>query len=84
MLPLRAVDCCRSLKIDQKTEFGLTWFDGPLLAGQNALGTVGLLFVPILGGPATIFLSDPHLANLLQPCVPSAALGTITLIRLLA
>lgn len=60
------------------------WFDGPILAGQDALGAVGLLHTPILMAAATPFLSENHRANVLAPCLASAALATVMLIRFLA
>ncbi len=60
------------------------WFDGPLLAEQNAFGAVGLLHVPILGAAATTFFIESHRANLLAPCVASTAVAIVMLVRLLA
>jgi hypothetical protein len=59
------------------------WFDGPLLAGQAALGPVGLLHVPILAGGALALATAGHRANVMAPCLASAALATVMLIRLL-
>lgn len=59
------------------------WFDGPLLAGQNAFGAVGLLHIPILAAAATPLFSAAGRANLLAPCLASAALATVMVIRFL-
>ena len=59
------------------------WFDGPFLAGQDALGAVGLLHTPILAAAATPFLAQGHRANVAAPCVASATLATIMVIRFL-
>jgi hypothetical protein len=60
------------------------WFDGPLLAGQAALGPVGLLHLPILAAGALVLVTGNHRANVLAPCLASTALATVMLIRFLS
>jgi hypothetical protein len=60
------------------------WFDGPLLAGHDALGAVGMLHGPILAAAAVPLFTSGRRANLVAPCVASGALLVVVLIRLLA
>jgi hypothetical protein len=73
-LPFAAVFCAYVLAM---------WFDGPLLAGQDPFGSVGLLHVPILAGGVLPLITDHRRANVLAPCIAATALATVMLIRFL-
>ena len=45
------------------------WFDGPLLAGQNVFGAVGLLHVPILAGTSLALFTRNYRANVIGPAM---------------
>jgi hypothetical protein len=57
------------------------WFDGPLLAGHEALGPIGLLHVPILVGGVLALVTASDRANVIAPCMASTALATVMLFR---
>jgi hypothetical protein len=59
------------------------WLDGPLLAGQAAFGSVGLLHMPILAAGVLALVSSGHRANVFAPCIASTALAAVMAIRLL-
>lgn len=43
------------------------WFDGPILAGQDPLGAVGLLHLAILAGAALPLISAQQTSNIISP-----------------
>jgi hypothetical protein len=57
------------------------WFDGPLLAGQDPLGLIGLLHVPILAASLLACFADGRRANVLAPCAVLAMLLLVMLKR---
>lgn len=59
------------------------WFDGPLLAGQDPLGPIGVLHVPILAASLIPFFSVGRRANIFAPCVVLAMLVLVMVKRFL-
>jgi hypothetical protein len=57
------------------------WFDGPLLAGQDPLGGIGLLHLPILAAAAVPLATEGRKANLLAPALFITSLAMIMVIR---
>ena len=57
------------------------WFDGPILAGQNPLGAVGALHVPILIGTLLALTSANYRANVVAPLLISASLVMVMIVR---
>lgn len=60
------------------------WFDGPLLAGQDVFGPIGLLHIPMLGAFALTFVGRGRTASVLAPCSIIAILFGLVLVRLVA
>lgn len=59
------------------------WFDGPLLAGQDVFGSIGLLHIPMLGAFALTYVGG-RVSSVLAPCVMIVLLFTVISIRLMA
>jgi len=57
------------------------WFDGPLFAGQDALGAVGALHVPIIASSIVLGLSDNRRTNAIAASVTIAMLMVVVVIR---
>jgi hypothetical protein len=55
----------------------VVWFDGPLLAGQDAFGKVGLVHIPILGVILLGMFSNKPVVDTIVPSVLTAALLTL-------
>ena len=72
--PFAAVTFCYALAM---------WFDGPLIVGQDPLGAIGLLHVPMVAATAVTFATPGRLANIVAPSVLLAALCGVIVIRIL-
>lgn len=57
------------------------WFDGPLLAGHDPLGTVGVLHLPILAGAVLALVTDRRMANLMAPLSVFAMMVVVIITR---
>lgn len=57
------------------------WFDGPLLAGQDVLGIIGILHVPIIAAAMVPWISGDDRANLGAASVAIAVLAVIVAAR---
>lgn len=60
------------------------WFDGPLFAGQNVFGLIGLMHIPMLGAYSLALISRSLAANVAAGCIALGCLVAIMLIRLSA
>lgn len=59
------------------------WFDGPLLAGQDPFGLVGLMHIPILGAVTAGLLTEGRRVQVAVPVIITAALIVIMVRRAL-
>lgn len=66
------------------TYVAIMWFDGPLLAGQNAFGFVGLMHIPVLIGVAVPWFTGNKLANTIAPLINILLIMFIMAIRFMA
>jgi hypothetical protein len=57
------------------------WFDGPLLGGQDVLGIIGILHVPIIAAASVPWISGDDRANLGAASVAIAALVVVVVAR---
>lgn len=57
------------------------WFDGPLLAGQEPLGAVGILHAPMLAVYATGILSSNKRVQIAVPILITVALSVVMVVR---
>ncbi len=57
------------------------WFDGPLLAGQDVLGVVGILHVPIIAAASVPWISGDDRVNLGAALVALAGVVVLMVVR---
>ena len=57
------------------------WFDGPLLAGQDVLGIIGILHVPLIVAASVPWISGDDRANLGAASVAIAVLVVVVVAR---
>jgi hypothetical protein len=57
------------------------WFDGPLLAGHDPLGTIGLLHPPILAGAVLALVTENRTANLIAPVLVFTMMVVVIIVR---
>ena len=58
------------------------WFDGPLLAGQDVLGIVGIMHLPIISALLVPWFSGSDRVNIAAASVAIAALVVVAAVRL--
>jgi hypothetical protein len=57
------------------------WFDGPLLAGQDVLGVIGILHVPMIAAAAVPWISGDDRVNLGAALVVLAIVAVVIVVR---
>ena len=57
------------------------WFDGPLLAGQDPFGAIGLLHIPILVGTLLALQGRSGIASLIAPMLFITPLAMVMAVR---
>jgi hypothetical protein len=57
------------------------WFDGPILAGQDPFGAIGLLHLPIVAGAVLALVTENRRANVLSPALTFTSVAVIMIIR---
>lgn len=83
-LPERFEDVRRLFMLIQIGYVTALWFDGPLLAGQDALGSIGIMHIPIVAAYLMAFLNTRKAVQVASPLIVIAVLCVIMTIRALA